>query len=684
MPTVQSPIAARYDDAEERASGEMYRTSTDLELTTDGSIVQTVGLRFLNIDIPTGATITSAYIQFQTDEVTTSAASLLIRGEDVGDAAIFTTTAFNLSSRPRTDASVGWTPGGWTTIGEVGLAQRTPDLSGIVQEIVSRSDWAALSDMVFLITGSGTRTAASYDSGATKAPILIVEYSLSGPVVGNISIDDVSITEGNSGTKLATFTVSRTGSAAFSVNYATANGTATAGSDYAAVPSTALNFAAGETSKTVSVTITGDSTVESNESFSVNLSNAVGPGASITDSTGLGTIVNDDSSTTNPVVGNISINDISITEGNAGTKLAAFTVSRTGTAAFSVNYATANGTATAGSDYVAKASTTLNFAASETSKTITVTINGDTIVEGSETYSVNLSNAVGPGASIVDGTGIGTIVNDDSATLSPVVANIWSTTALGSPDPSGLAYVAGKGLFLVDSEVNESPFYRSTNGFLVQPNNGGSLTLLKGYNLTGFTKEPTGLTYDRSTDRLYISDDDYDRIYWVDPDNPQVKLGEFRTSLSGSGDPEDIAYDGFDGDVNGGDGHLYIANGSYANIKEVTTAGALIRTITIPSAIIDPEALVWDDVHNVFFVGGKFSPNIWVLDRSGALLDTMTLLGGYARTGGARVNVTDLELAPSSDPNDDPGRLSLYVADYGSDQVNDGRLFEINLRDYFA
>jgi hypothetical protein len=73
-----------------------------------------------------------------------------------------------------------------------------------------------------------------------------------------------------------------------------------------------------------------------------------------------------------------------------------------------------------------------------------------------------------------------------------------------------------------------------------------------------------------------------------------------------------------------------------------------------------------------------------VLDRNGGLLDTITLLGGYPRPGGTRVNVTDFELAPSSDPNDDPGRLSLYVADYGSDQVNDGRLFEINLRDYFA
>jgi hypothetical protein len=128
---------------------------------------------------------------------------------------------------------------------------------------------------------------------------------------------------------------------------------------------------------------------------------------------------------------------------------------------------------------------------------------------------------------------------------------------------------------------------------------------------------------------------------------------------------------------------LYIANGIYHNIREVTTNGTPVRTIAMPSAIKDPEALVWDDVHNVFFVGGKFSSNIWVLDRNGAILQTITLLGSHGRPGGAPVKVTDLEFAPSSDPTDDPNRLSLYVADYGADQVNDGRLFEIDLGDNF-
>jgi Calx-beta domain len=378
MPTIDTRITTGTDDVEQRSSGSMSMDSSDLELVTDGSTVQTVGLRFLGIDIPQGAIITSAYIQFQTDEVTTGAASLVIRGEDTGDAAAFSSTAYDLTSRIMTDAMVGWTPDPWSTIGQAGLAQRSPDITTILQEIVSRSDWAALSDIVLIITGAGTRTAEAYESGAASAPLLHIEYSLSGPVVGNVSITDVSVTEGNSGTSLATFTVTRTGTAPFSVDYATANGTATAGSDYAAISLSTLSFAQGETSKSISVTINGDTTVESNETFSVNLTNAVGPGATIVDGTGVGTILDDD---TAAAVGSISINDVSISEGNSGTSLATFTVSRTGTAAFSVNYATANGTATAGSDYVAVPQTTLNFAQGETSKSISVTVNGDTAAE---------------------------------------------------------------------------------------------------------------------------------------------------------------------------------------------------------------------------------------------------------------------------------------------------------------
>ena len=250
-------------------------------------------------------------------------------------------------------------------------------------------------------------------------------------VVGNVAVSDVSVTEGNAGTKVATFTVSHTGTAAFSVDFATADGTAAAGSDYASAAGT-LKFAAGQTSQTVSVQVNGDTAVEGNETFAVNLANATN-GGTITDKTGQGTIVNDDSTQTGPTtptatVGNISISDASVTEGNSGTSQATFTVSHTGTAAFSVDYATASGTATAGSDFT-PASGTLNFTAGQTSQTVTVQVTGDTSTENAETFIINLANAIS--GTITDGRGMGTIVNDDGAAPPPVDPSVATPTFQG-------------------------------------------------------------------------------------------------------------------------------------------------------------------------------------------------------------------------------------------------------------
>ena len=109
----------------------------------------------------------------------------------------------------------------------------------------------------------------------------------------------------------------------------------------------------------------------------------------------------------------LSINDTAVTEGNAGTVSATFTVTLapTSSGTVTVNWATANGTAAAPSDYVA-ASGSLTFAPGESTKTITVTVNGDTTSESNETFFVNLSGAAG--ASVSDGQGQGTITNDDA------------------------------------------------------------------------------------------------------------------------------------------------------------------------------------------------------------------------------------------------------------------------------
>ncbi len=222
------------------------------------------------------------------------------------------------------------------------------------------------------------------------------------------SVNDVSIVEGDSGTRNAVFTValSVAGTQPITVNYATADGTAIAGSDYTATSGT-LTFAPGELSKTVAVPILGDTLVEPDETFSLNLSNP-SSGNLIADAQGIGTIVNDDPK--------LSIANAAIAEGNSGTSTMTFTVSLSGAAnqPITVNYATANNTAIAGIDYTATSST-LTFAPGETRKTINVAITGDTFVENDEAFQVILSNPTN--AALATSQAVGTILNDDSSPL---------------------------------------------------------------------------------------------------------------------------------------------------------------------------------------------------------------------------------------------------------------------------
>ena len=143
-----------------------------------------------------------------------------------------------------------------------------------------------------------------------------------------------------------------------------------------------------------------DNVNEHDERFFVNLSAATG--AFIADNQGIGTVVNDDPAPA------LSINDVIVREGNSGTTGATFTVTLSGPGAdaVTVNFSTADGTAAAGSDYQAR-SGTLTFSAGETSQTVTVLVNGDTINEPDEIFAVNLASAVN--ASILDAQGIATM-----------------------------------------------------------------------------------------------------------------------------------------------------------------------------------------------------------------------------------------------------------------------------------
>jgi cysteine-rich repeat protein len=226
-----------------------------------------------------------------------------------------------------------------------------------------------------------------------------------------LSIADVATTEGDSGTKLLTFTVTLDHAASNAVTFdlATANGSATAGSDYVAKTATGQTIAAGATGKTFAVTVNGDTAVEASETFVVDLTNAAGAG--VADGQATGTIQNDD------LGPSLSVADVKVVEGASGTRTATFTVKLSSPASQAVTYdiATANATATAGSDYVAKALVGETIPAGTLSRTFAVTTQGDTAVEANETFTVDLSNA---STGIADAQAIGTIVNDDGPTLS--------------------------------------------------------------------------------------------------------------------------------------------------------------------------------------------------------------------------------------------------------------------------
>ncbi|MGH9278702.1 MAG: Calx-beta domain-containing protein [Acidimicrobiales bacterium] len=303
-----------------------------------------------------------------------------------------------------------------------------------------------------------------------------------------LSVDNVWVTEGNAGTATATFTITRSGNTgdSSSVTYATSDGTAAAGSDYTAVAATPVTFAAGETTKTVDVSVSGDVLVEGHETFNLVLSGATG--ATIVDTTGVATIQNDDGATY------LAISDVVVTEGNAGTTPATFTITRSGNTngTSSVNYSTVNGTATAGSDYTAVGATPVSFAAGETSKTVNVSVTGDTTDEANETFSVNLSGA--SGAVVSDPTGAATIIDDEGAvTAGP--STFFSINDIMLTEGSGGTTAA---TFTVtrsgDTSGTGSVRYLTTNGTASAPADYTALTTTVLSFAAGETSKPVTVT----------------------------------------------------------------------------------------------------------------------------------------------------------------------------------------------
>ena len=267
------------------------------------------------------------------------------------------------------------------------------------------------------ITHTVSATGTDYEDETAAAVDVTVTDDDGEPT---LSIDAPSVAEGDSSTVTMTFKVTLTPASGkpVSVAYAdAATGTATSATDYAAISSGTLNFAAGETEKTVTVTVNGDTTHESNETVVLRLSSpsnaALSGGAQTLD--GTGTITDDDDAPTVSVADATAVN-----EGDDPKKTVdmSFTVtlSEASSLAVTVPY-TLSGTATGGRDYETPASTSLSIAAGDTSGTIVVKVKGDTLDEPDETVIVTLGAPTNATVSTVEGAGTGTgaITDDDDA-----------------------------------------------------------------------------------------------------------------------------------------------------------------------------------------------------------------------------------------------------------------------------
>jgi hypothetical protein len=234
-----------------------------------------------------------------------------------------------------------------------------------------------------------------------------------------LSVGNVAVLEGNVGAQRAAVVVSLSEphGSRVTVDYRTINGTATAGRDYNAV-SGKLTFAKGETSKTIQIPVIGDRVPEVDKAFSLKLSDA--KHAKIANRTTVVTILDDEP--------RISISDVSTKEGNSSTTPFTFTVSLSAAydQAVTVNYATTNGSASAGVDFTA-ASGQLVFAPGQTSQTIAVAVNGNRLPGPDKTFSVSLSTP-NQYAVINKGVGVGTIVDDEPRISISDVYNYGETT----------------------------------------------------------------------------------------------------------------------------------------------------------------------------------------------------------------------------------------------------------------
>jgi subtilisin family serine protease len=579
-----------------------------------------------------------------------------------------------------------------------------------------------------------------YTKLATSVPITVAPQ----PV---LTINDVAVVEGHSGTKTASFTVTLNPANAtqtVAVSYATTDVTATSGSDYVAANGT-LHFPPDTATQVVSVLINGDTVTEPSEAFAVNLSHAIN--AVIGDAQGIGTITSDDlppppsvslgmstittnqilpiaitisngpglagdwigvypaaavdhafvdwsylnGSKTAPVSGvsnttiyipapqaagsynvrlftngytrlattpltvvpspTLSISDAIVTEGHSGTVNATFTVTLTSQLSnvVTATWSTGDGTATGGSDYAA-GSGVLTFSPPSKTQTITIAVNGDTAIEPSETFVVNLAGSAG--AIVLDHTGVGTIVTDDlppapSLTLAAPTVNPGGTIEVTlSNGPGGPTDWIG--LYPVSSSDGAFVDWLYLNGLKTPPATGvASITLRLPAPATsgayqvrlftnGYTRLATSASFTIAPTPVLTIDD-----VAIVEGHSGTTIATLRVSLSmAQSQPVTVRYETADGTASSGNDYT-ATSGTLTFAPSVTS-----QTITVPivgDTSIEPSEVFFVNLSNATYAAiadGQGLATI-VTDETGAPPSLLIVTPVVSRGGLIDVMVTN-------------------------------------------
>ena len=391
-------------------------------------------------------------------------------------------TTVNITTSGTATSGVDYTGGVATVVIPAGATTATITINPTVDGTVEAEE------TVILTVAAGTGYTVGVPASAT-GNILNDDVPSA-----TISVSPANVAEDGAPNLVYTVTLNQASFSALSIGYAI-GGTATNGADYATIASP-LVIPAGNTTGTITVNPTADATIEANETVILTLNAGAGYTVGVPNSA-TGTILNDD-------LPNLAINDVTANEGNAGITNFTFTVSLSapaGPGGVTFDIATANGSATAGVDYVTSSLTGQTIPAGSSTYTFTVQVNGDTANEPSETFFVNVTNVVN--AVVVDGQGVGTVVNDDPLPslsiddVSVVEGNAGTVNAVFT-----LTLSAASGQTV---SVN----YATADGTATQPadytSTSGSLTFTPGQTTRTLTVPVIGETVPEANETFFVN-----------------------------------------------------------------------------------------------------------------------------------------------------------------------------------